>query len=337
MSPFLLQANISPPNQPEDTEKLLVPSIFFSKCSIPAGKFQLTALIPNFLLMISQEVKAHESMSEAEDASEKMVTVERDLKRRCHEFAAALNHDRKEIKKAKLEVELLHPRPHLSIPKCTSPLLRLPKEIRDLVYLRVFFLVLPTEWNDGSMVIEVPTQVPRYGRKSCYPTALGLLAVNSQIYAEASEILYHHNIFYFQYSEDALVFFRTIGPKNCSMIRHLRPSVGPYDSPSCVNQRDLARALSSTAFNSIQTLGLRTSFFYEGSYDEIAVHLKILECLVDAVLRLFGQRKDQKFIPLLTLIGFRDGEEAKFPSSWNIVVKHSSPKASSSKITSPAA
>ena len=271
-------------------------------------------------------------MSEAEDACEKLVKVGKNLKRRRHEFATDLNDDHEEIKKPKLEVKPLPPRRQLSTSKHTPPFLILPREIRDVIYRHVFSSVHPLEWSEDPATVAVPSQ-PSVGRRSSHSRTLGLLAVNSQIYAEASEILYHHSIFQFLYSWTALAFFRTIGPKKSSMIRHLQLSVGPHNFPVCGYQRQWARTLSSTAFNSIHTLQLHNLHYYHSCLDVLPVPPNILECLADVVIELFGKRQDQTIIPSLTLVGFRDGEEAKFPSSWNIVVKYCLPKASDSRIT----
>ena len=263
-----------------------------------------------------------------------MVNFERDLKRRRHESTSDLSDAHEERKKLKLEVKLLPPCPPLSSSKYSPPLLILPREIRDLIYRRVFSLVFPTEGCEGSAAVVVQPQLS-IGRKSSHPTAFGLLSVNSQVHVEASEIFYRHSIFRFQYSWSALTFFRAIGPKKSSMIYHLQLKVGPHDWPEAGHQLQWAGVLGSTALNAVRTLQLYNLHFHQYSLDTIFIHSSILECLVDVVLGLFKQRHDQKIIPSLTLVGFKEGEESKFPSSWNIVVKHSVPRASESKITPP--
>ena len=264
-------------------------------------------------------------MSEVEDAHEEVVKVERNLKRRHHEFAADLDDNHGVIKTPKLEVELLHPHRHLSFSKCTSPLLRLPKELRDLIYRCVFFLVLPMKWSKGSIVLEVPSQFPDFRWKSSYHTPLGLLAVNTKIHVEASEILYQYSVFHFDHSWTALNFFKTIGPNRFFMIRRLQFHVPPYHFP---HQLAWTASLGITTYDSIYTIQLHNLKFDHYSSDN-----HILEHLLDVFVRHFRERPDQTIIPLLTLIGFRDIEEGKFLSSWDIVVKLISPR---SKITPPA-
>ena len=273
-------------------------------------------------------------MFKTDDPRNELVKVERCLKRGRHYFTSDLTDAHEETKKLKLEVKPLWPHPQLSSPKNTSLLLILPREIRDLIYRHFFLLELLQVWCKDTVIVVIRSR-PLFGRGTSRVTTLGLLAVSLQIHEEASKVLYHDNIFHFRYSLTAPGFFETIGAKNCSMMSHLQLDVSHHGRPEPEYQQQWAGILSSTTFSSIHTLELYnySVLFHSYYFDIIPVPPDILECLVDAVLRLFGRRQDQTIIPSLTLVGFTDGEKAKFPSSWNIVVKHSIPRPFKNKIT----
>ncbi|KAL3480048.1 hypothetical protein BJX99DRAFT_221156 [Aspergillus californicus] len=117
--------------------------------------------------------------------------------------------------------------------KGAFPFLRLPPELRDMVYKELlcfdriqFFETTdsPCTLKRGAWLQQNPTNNP-----------LALLIANIQVYHEASRIFYRYNTFSFDYREAIPVFLIGIGQRNASLLQSIEWLNNSGMSESCTD------------------------------------------------------------------------------------------------------
>ena len=225
----------------------------------------------------------------------------------------------------RVKEELDRGREALGICKMPFPILRLPREIRDQIYLYALQaqeIVSPDPCPSNCLTVEESNHRP--------PTP-GLCFVNKQIYVETVPVLYSKNTFYFERAGQLLDFEKVIGPTNCQLIQHIQIYVEILPSPEddSTIDPDLVISYDWQGFPSHWAKGLRKSSLR--NVIEISVIAQIDRPLLDrklvtlpsslrlAIHDVFCQR--QAVLPRMNLSGFDCIDFKDYHGKWKVSTK----------------
>ncbi len=202
------------------------------------------------------------------------------------------------------------------------PFLRLPREIRDVIYgycLR------------ADNVVKIRPQrrfIGKHGANPFKPPTSGLVGVNRQIYREAVEIMYSSNVFYFGMPSELLIFDQRIGFVNREQVREIIFWIRFPDVNELVDDpKDLLvtqyqsipshwmAALKECRLRKVVHLGIQAELLFAIPRFLRAMPPDLLEFIKDFLGRAGGDE-----VRRLSLKGFREDQRERFPKEWEVVM-----------------
>ena len=196
--------------------------------------------------------------------------------------------------------------------KLTFPFLRLPREVRNRIYL--YALMCPAYAKLSSQYMDL-----------FKPPTPALYLVNRQLSAEANEILYSMNTMHFEEPEDIHNYLEAIGTINKAYIR----SISIWFDYRTIKQRrrdristlgtssDWAKALLGSGLTRLKKIEISTE--YIGASDYSSYYPSMDPAMERAIKYLFQQNQDGTTRHLM-LTGFNYEDRKRFPGNWRVTM-----------------
>ncbi|KAI9771413.1 MAG: hypothetical protein M1839_002803 [Geoglossum umbratile] len=215
-----------------------------------------------------------------------------------------------ETKYAAAVEELERARDALGYYKIPFRFLKLPREIRDQIYL--YALQAPIEARPQ------PIRVIRKRQAMFKPPTPSLCLLNRQVYEEANEILYTKNTIAFDEPQQIPDFLGKIGMRNRDLIRSI--SVFVIYNPPLLGEIGIEPRHWVNAFARCGLQGI-TSMHVKGEYIGQEWIVSMDPPLRSAVTELLQRDKESGATRRLQLTGFNWEEWRKFPKDWVVTAR----------------
>lgn len=233
---------------------------------------------------------------------------------------------RKEVSRLQHRVEYLETKLDLTtqelelaghvVKEPTFPFLRLPREIRDQIYL--YALVCTGHVN----------LMPRH-REHPKPPIPGICLLNRQISVEANKILYSRNTIIFSVFEDIHDCLENIGITNKA---HIRSIFIPFDCCTIKQRWDgmshsviasyWAEALLASGLKSLMKMDVLNRCNTSSTYSR---YFASMDPALERMIKCLFQKDQEGTSRHLKLTGFDYDDRKKFPGDWRVTMRHITP------------